>query len=67
MSISFEPQFNSQSELSEPTLPRDMLMGAGMAARAGVVNRTHRVVRERAKVMQERRSYVRSLMVPLAL
>jgi heme/copper-type cytochrome/quinol oxidase subunit 2 len=35
------------------------------AARAGVVNRTHRVVRQRAKVMQARRSHVRSLMVPL--
>jgi flagellar basal body-associated protein FliL len=30
-----------------------------------VVNRTHRVVRERAAVMQERRSKARSLMIPL--
>ena len=37
------------------------------AARAGVVNRTHRVVRQRAKVMQARRSQVRSLMVPLTI
>jgi hypothetical protein len=65
MSTSFEPQFNSQSEISDQT--RDMLMGAGTAARAGVVNRTHRVVRQRAKVMQERRSQVRSLMVPLII
>jgi H+/Cl- antiporter ClcA len=36
-------------------------------ARAGVVNRTHRVVRERATVMQARRSHMRSLMVPLIL
>jgi hypothetical protein len=36
-----------------------------VAARAGVVNRTHRVVRERAKVMQEKRSRDRSLMFPL--
>jgi H+/Cl- antiporter ClcA len=31
------------------------------------VNRTHRVVRERAKVMQARRSRDRSLMAPLIL
>ena len=65
MSTSFEPQFNSQSEMSNQT--RDMLMGASTAARAGVVNRTHRVVRQRAKVIRERRSQVRSLMVPLII
>jgi hypothetical protein len=32
-----------------------------------VVNRTHRVVRERATVIQARRSHARSLMVPLIL
>jgi len=35
------------------------------AASARVVNRTHRVVRERAKAMQARRSRARSLTVPL--
>lgn len=34
------------------------------AARASVVNRTHRVVRERAGMMAARRSHVRSLMIP---
>lgn len=34
------------------------------AARASVVNRTHRVVRERAGMMAARRSRVRSLMIP---
>ena len=38
-----------------------------IGARAGVVNRTHRVVRERAKVMQEKRNRERSLMAPLIL
>jgi hypothetical protein len=38
-----------------------------LGARAGVVNRTHRVVRERAKVLQEKRSRERSLMAPLIL
>jgi hypothetical protein len=32
-----------------------------------MVNRTHRVIRERAKTMQARRSFVRSLAVPLAI
>jgi flagellar basal body-associated protein FliL len=41
--------------------------GTDTMARAGVVNRTHRVVRERAQVMQARRSHMRSLMVPLIL
>jgi H+/Cl- antiporter ClcA len=34
-------------------------------ARAGVVNRTHRVVRQRASALQAQRSRVRSLMLPL--
>jgi hypothetical protein len=46
---------------------RTALRSVDTAARAGVVNRTHRVVRQKAKVMQARRSYVRSLMVPLAI
>ncbi len=37
------------------------------AARGGVVNRTHRVVRQRAQMMRARRSRVRSLMVPLLI
>jgi hypothetical protein len=36
-------------------------------ARASVVNRTHRVVRERAKTMAARRSRFRSLWSPLAV
>jgi len=37
------------------------------AARAAVVNRTHRVVRERAKQMTSRRERIRSLIAPLAV
>jgi hypothetical protein len=37
------------------------------AARASLVNRTHRVVRERAQVMADRRSKIRSLWLPLAV
>jgi hypothetical protein len=36
-------------------------------ASAAMVNRTHRVVRERARTMQVRRSLVRSLWLPLAV
>jgi len=55
-------------QLSDPgVFARNSLRGVPVAARAGVVNRTHRVVRERAKVMQEKRSRDRSLMLPLGL
>ena len=40
---------------------------AGAPARASVVNRTHRVVRERAKTIAARRSRARSLWIPLAV
>ena len=38
-----------------------------LGARASVVNRTHRVVRERAKMLAVRRSRIRSLWIPLAV
>ena len=70
MKASFEAQFDSQLN----SLPDDSAAlacseqdGVGLGARACVVNRTHRVVRERATVMQARRSHARSLMVPLAI
>src|ERR1039457_4424645 len=63
MKESLESQFDSQSQLSDSA--SYALSGVDSAARGGVVNRTHRVVRQRAKVMQARRSHVRSLMVPL--
>jgi H+/Cl- antiporter ClcA len=63
MKGSLDSQFDSQSQLSDSA--SYALSGVDSAARGGVVNRTHRVVRQRAKVMQARRSHVRSLMVPL--
>jgi len=64
----FDSQFDPQFQADDPSsFARAALRGIPAVARAGVVNRTHRVVRERAKVMQERRSRVRSLMVPLVL
>lgn len=40
---------------------------SGIPPRPNVVNRTHRVVRQRANVMRARRSYVRSLLFPMIL
>jgi hypothetical protein len=40
---------------------------ASANARAAIVNRTHRVVRERATAMQARKRTVRDLMVPVAI
>jgi hypothetical protein len=46
---------------------RSALRGINTSARAAVVNRTHRVVRERAKALAARRSRVRSLWAPLLI
>lgn len=46
---------------------RTALPASGMGARASTVNRTHRVIRERAKMLESRRSRVRSLWIPMAL
>lgn len=72
MNASLEPQLDPQSKLDDSVLNDSVrfahaLSGVEAVPRGGVVNRTHRVVRQRAKVMQERRSYVRSLMVPLII
>jgi hypothetical protein len=62
------PVSDAEFKLSESgVFARNALRTVPVAARAGVVNRTHRVVRERAKVMQEKRSRDRSLMLPLGL
>lgn len=72
---SWTPQFSS--EMVSPEMPghevadtsvlsrRALAMRA--AAPASLVNRTHRVVRHRATAIKARRSYVRSLLFPLAL
>lgn len=45
----------------------DAQVFGNVAASSRLVNRTHRVVRYRAQEMKARRSYIRSLMVPLAI
>jgi len=62
MKASFESQTDDATVVT-----RVALGNVDTVARAGVVNRTHRVVRQRARVLQARRSRVRGLMVPLIL
>jgi protein-S-isoprenylcysteine O-methyltransferase Ste14 len=50
-----------------PTLSSADFGSLNVAARASLVNRTHRIVRERAKQMSTRRKKIRSLMAPLAV
>ncbi len=73
---SWNPQFSSEMvapempgrEVAEPSaLSRRAAMAMQAAAPASLVNRTHRVVRHRATAIKARRSYVRSLLLPLAL
>jgi hypothetical protein len=55
------------SEEEPRTIARMAMDGMNAPARASVVNRTHRVVRERARSIAARRSRVRSLWIPLAV
>ena len=55
--------FDPQSEFDHSMFAA--LGNLDTTAHAGVVNRTHRVVRHRARILQERRSYVRSLLIPM--
>ena len=52
-----------------PNDPQDLLRATRLhgAARAQVVNRTHRVVREQALSMREHRSHKRSLWAPVII
>ena len=64
MNASFDPQLDPNSPLSDPTFAQSA-QDVELATRGGVINRTHRVVRQRATVIKARRSRVRSLMLPL--
>lgn len=52
---------------SSPLLDPADMGSMNIAARASLVNRTHRIVRERAGQMSSRRKKIRSLMAPLAV
>ena len=64
MNSAFDPQFQQNDSTD---FARNTLRGVPAVAHAGVVNRTHRVVRERAKVLQQKRNRERSLMVPVII
>ena len=51
----------------ERAVRQTMRPGLNATASAAMVNRTHRVVHERARKMQAERSKIRSLSVPLAV
>ena len=55
------------SERDADLFARSALTGMDTAARSSRVNRTHRVVRERAQVLAARRDRERSLWVPMAV
>jgi hypothetical protein len=52
---------------NDRTYARTVFPEMNTTARASMVNRTHRVVRERAKKIQAHRSRVRSLWIPLTI
>jgi hypothetical protein len=58
--------FDRSNPEDSPSVVRAALGEQSVPARASVVNRTHRVVRERAKTLAARRSRFRSLWIPLA-
>jgi hypothetical protein len=64
MSDAFDKAFSHDDSRS---FTRESFADLDMSARASVVNRTHRVVRERAKTIAARRSRIRSLWIPLAV
>ncbi len=64
MNSAFDPQLQQNDSAN---FARTALRSVPAVAHSGVVNRTHRVIRERAKVMQQKRKRERSLMVPLII
>jgi hypothetical protein len=65
---SFHDQLDADPSVSSVEMSdlRSMIRDAG-SARASRVNRTHRVVQQRAKTLAERRSKARSLWLPLLI
>jgi hypothetical protein len=57
----------SSSHDDSRSFARESFADLDTSARASMVNRTHRVVRERARSLAARRSRVRSLWIPLGV
>jgi hypothetical protein len=53
--------------LSQAPAERTVLREMNATASSAMVNRTHRVIRERARTVKERRSKIRSLWIPFIL
>ena len=64
MNASIKASFDTQVDES---VARIALGSVNIAARANVVNRTHRVILQRATVMQARRSRARGLLAPMII
>jgi hypothetical protein len=64
MSDAIDKSFSQDSSRS---FTREAFASLDTSARASVVNRTHRVVRERAKTLAARRSRIRSLWIPVGV
>jgi hypothetical protein len=64
MSDAFDKSYSHDDSRS---FTRESFADLDTTARASVVNRTHRVVRERAKTIAARRSRIRSLWIPVAV
>ena len=62
-----QPNQFQPDQSSENASIRSTLGQMDSTATANRVNRTHRVVRERARTLKDRRSRIRSLYVPLAI
>ena len=62
----FNPSDSNQHPETAASI-RSSLGTVDSAAASSRVNRTHRVVRERARTIKDRRSRIRSLYVPLAI
>ena len=63
----FSQPHGKTDETSDQDLIRSGLDQLHTSANAAMVNRAHRVVRERARTIKERRSRIRSLWLPLLL
>jgi len=65
-----DPLFSTSAtpdSLSDEIAVRAGIRSFSPAANAAMVNRAHRVVRERARTLKERRSKIRSLWLPLTI
>ena len=67
MSVDAEKQLTEMELDRAERNAKTATAGIDVAASSAVVNRTHRVIRERASKMQSQRSKVRSLWIPLGV